>query len=239
MKWVSAPDSSQFVTDVTALAGREMIAAVVVIIVLITLFAKFLNSKTFQQLSGGNRAPVQCPFKQVETGRTAARFVPTSKPAKPRDASVSKDFLSNPVNQMEAISKVEFQKCRLLNREEYRLLLQLEKIIARAPKGYRLMAQTSLGEVIRPAVPSSNPKWKGAFASINSKRLDFAIFDPSGFLVCAIEYQGSGHHQGNAFMRDAVKKEALRRAGAPLVEIETDFSPEDVEAVVGRHLRNA
>ncbi|MEP7348782.1 MAG: hypothetical protein ABI668_02385 [Sphingorhabdus sp.] len=37
--------------------------------------------------------------------------------------------------------------------------------------------------------------------------------DPDARVVHAIEYQGSGHHQGTAAARDAVKKEALRGSG--------------------------
>jgi Protein of unknown function (DUF2726) len=35
----------------------------------------------------------------------------------------------------------------------------------------------------------------------------------------AIEYQGGAHHQGTADARDAVKKEALRRAGIGYYEV--------------------
>jgi len=35
----------------------------------------------------------------------------------------------------------------------------------------------------------------------------------------AIEYQGGSHHQGTAAARDAVKKEALRRAGIGYHEV--------------------
>ena len=35
----------------------------------------------------------------------------------------------------------------------------------------------------------------------------------------AIEYQGTGHHQGSAAARDAVKKEALRKAGIGYHEV--------------------
>ena len=35
----------------------------------------------------------------------------------------------------------------------------------------------------------------------------------------AIEYQGSGHHQGTTAARDAVKKEALRKTGIGYHEV--------------------
>ena len=36
---------------------------------------------------------------------------------------------------------------------------------------------------------------------------------------CGMEYQGGGHYQSTAAARDAVKKEALRRAGVPTIEV--------------------
>jgi hypothetical protein len=43
--------------------------------------------------------------------------------------------------------------------------------------------------------------------------------DPDARVVHTIEYQGSGHHQGTAAARDAVKKEALRKAGIGYHEV--------------------
>lgn len=74
------------------------------------------------------------------------------------------------------------------------------------------MAQVSLGEFL------SSPD-KDAYWAINSKRVDFALMDPDARVVHAIEYQGSGHHQGTAAARDAVKKEALHKAGIGYHEV--------------------
>jgi Protein of unknown function (DUF2726) len=48
---------------------------------------------------------------------------------------------------------------------------------------------------------------------------NFALMDPDARVVHAIEYQGTGHHQGTAAARDAVKKEALRKAGIGYHEV--------------------
>jgi hypothetical protein len=48
---------------------------------------------------------------------------------------------------------------------------------------------------------------------------DFLLVDENCHPRQAIEYQGGGHHQGDAAARDAVKKEALRRAGIPYHEV--------------------
>ncbi len=91
--------------------------------------------------------------------------------------------------------------------------------------------QTSLGELIKAKAASAEIQ-KRAFASITSKRLDFGIVDRSGFLVVAIEYQGSGHYHATSFMRDAVKREALRKAGVQLMEIRKDYSPKMVRSQI-------
>jgi Protein of unknown function (DUF2726) len=146
--------------------------------------------------------------------------------------------VANPLNQMEFVSRVEFETVKLLNREEYPLLVLLEKLVDEVKGGRRVMAQTSLGEILRPKqTMGSADERSGAFSSINSKRLDFAIFDRYGFLVLAIEYQGSGHYSQKAFIRDAVKKEALRKAGVPFLEVPLKFEPDTVRREVLRHLR--
>ena len=76
------------------------------------------------------------------------------------------------------------------------------------------MAQVSLGEFLA-------SKDKDAYLAINSKRVDFALMDENARVRFALEYQGSGHHlpDGAAAARDAVKKEALRKAGIGYHEV--------------------
>ena len=100
---------------------------------------------------------------------------------------------------------------------------------SRSPK---LMAQTSLGEIIRPQMKTgSKEACDLAFRSINSKHLDVAIFDRSGRLTLAIEYQGSGHYH-----QTAVKKKALRKAGVSLLEVPVRFDPHELAEQVRRAL---
>jgi hypothetical protein len=148
--------------------------------------------------------------------------------------SPSNNFgLADPTNQLNAISKVNFEKKRLLNASEYRVFRTLEALLNEIGQGHRLMAQTSLGELIKPSESSGDWKErKDAFASINSKRLDFAIIDKFGILAVAIEYQGSGHYHHQTFMRDAVKKEALRRANVPFLEVPKGMTPKELKGKV-------
>jgi hypothetical protein len=115
-------------------------------------------------------------------------------------------------DQLACVMGAPFTSRPLLNGPEATLFKALDAaVIARNP-GWQVMAQVSLGEFL--ASPD-----KDAFWAVNSKRVDFALMDPSARVIHAIEYQGTGHHQGTAAARDAVKKEALRKAGIGYHEV--------------------
>jgi hypothetical protein len=115
-------------------------------------------------------------------------------------------------DQLKAVMKADFKSSALLNRPEAQVFRALDKIvIARNPQ-WQVMAQVSLGEFLASAD-------REAYACINSKRVDFALMDGDCRVRQALEYQGNGHHQGSAAARDAVKKEALRKAGIGYHEI--------------------
>jgi undecaprenyl pyrophosphate synthase len=99
----------------------------------------------------------------------------------------------------------------------------IEDDIAVARWGYRVFAQTCLGEIL------SSPD-DDAFHSINSKRVDILIVNKGGWPALAVEYQGNGHYQGTAAARDAIKKEALRKAGVQYVEISADHTAEQIRS---------
>lgn len=115
--------------------------------------------------------------------------------------------------QLKVVSKAEFAQRPLLNRSEANVFSALDKaVIARNPK-WQVMAQVSLGEFL--ASPD-----KDAYLAVNSKRVDFALMDEKCCVRHALEYQGNGHHlSSSTAARDAVKKEALRKAGIGYHEI--------------------
>ena len=95
------------------------------------------------------------------------------------------------------------------------------------------MAQTSLGEIIAPQTASGSEEARDlAFRSINSKRLDFLVIDRSGMPALAVEYQGHGHYQNRAFMRDAVKREAVRKANIEFLEIPAQYDATILETQI-------
>ena len=132
-------------------------------------------------------------------------------------------------DQLKVVSRARFTSRSLLNRSEAKVFAALDKaVIARNP-GWQVMAQVSLGEFL--ASPD-----KDAFLAVNSKRVDFALMDENCRVVHALEYQGSGHHTGDcAAARDAVKREALRKAGIGYHEVVAGHTtPSELRALVER-----
>jgi uncharacterized protein DUF2726 len=131
--------------------------------------------------------------------------------------------------QLHAVVTSSFQRRRLLSSLEYQTFKVIEDCVAASRRGYRVFAQTSLGEIL--ASPDEH-----AYRSINSKRVDILIVDRGGWPVLAVEYQGGAHYQGAAAIRDAVKKEALLKAGVGYAEVFRSDSPEEIRLLVRERL---
>ena len=129
--------------------------------------------------------------------------------------------------QLKCVSKARFTSRSLLNKSEAKVFEALDAAVIARNSGWQVMAQVSLGEFL--ASPD-----KDAFLAVNSKRVDFALMDENCRVVHALEYQGSGHHHGDsAAARDAVKKEALRKAGIGYHEIVAGHTtPSELRALV-------
>lgn len=141
-----------------------------------------------------------------------------------RNQAIRSDMAAD---QLKVVSRATFTSRSLLNKSEAKVFDALEQaVIARNPR-WQVMAQVSLGEFL--ASPDQD-----AFLAVNSKRVDFALMDENCRVVHALEYQGSGHHAGDcAAARDAVKKEALRKAGIGYHEVVAGHTtPSELRALV-------
>ena len=129
-------------------------------------------------------------------------------------------------DQLKTVMGASFKARPLLNRPERRLLGVIDQALAEHSPGWRTMGQVSLGEVL----------WsedKDAFWAINAKRVDLLIVDADCRPLHAVEFQGTGHHGSpETAARDAVKKEALRRAGIGYVEVVSGDTPAEVREMV-------
>jgi hypothetical protein len=115
-------------------------------------------------------------------------------------------------DQLRIVMGARFTVQPLLNKSEARLFKEVDRIVIGCNPEWQVMAQVSLGEILR-------SKDASAYSCINSKRVDLLLMDEDCQPRHVIEYQGGGHHQGSAAARDAVKKEALRRAGIGYHEV--------------------
>lgn len=130
-------------------------------------------------------------------------------------------------DQLRAVENASYRAQSLLRHQESKVFAAAEQAVREAGVGWRVFAQVSLGEVLL-------CEDRDGFNAINAKRVDFLLTDESFAPIAAIEYQGSGHHLGKAAARDAIKKEALRKAGIDFVEVTADHGPEDVRREIGR-----
>ncbi|MTD37409.1 DUF2726 domain-containing protein [Erwinia sp. CPCC 100877] len=152
--------------------------------------------------------------------RGKKRYPPANKP-KARS-------VSNVADQLYFVETASFEKRNLMNKKEYYLFRNIESYLQKNHPTFRVFPQVSMGEFLRSE--SDN-----AYSSINSKRVDFVIISKFGEPCIAIEYQGTGHYQKNAISRDAVKKEACRKANIRYIEFEASYSDEDIISI-GRYL---
>jgi hypothetical protein len=127
-----------------------------------------------------------------------------------------KPAASSPIDsaaeQLKTVMRANFKERALLNNSEARVFRELDKMVIARNPGWQVMAQVCVGEFL-----SSDDK--EAYGCINSKRVDLLLMDGDCRARHALEYQGTGHHRGSAAARDAVKKEALRKAGVGYHEI--------------------
>lgn len=120
--------------------------------------------------------------------------------------------IDSAADQLKTVMRASFKSRALLNNSEARVFRELDRmVIARNPE-WQVMAQVCVGEFL-----SSDDR--EAFGCINSKRVDLLLMDGDCRARHALEYQGTGRHQSSAAARDAVKKEALRKAGVGYHEI--------------------
>jgi hypothetical protein len=135
-------------------------------------------------------------------------------------------------DQLRTVMRADFKARPLLNKSETRLFKAIDKMVIEARPGWQVMAQVSLGEILR-------CEDKDAYLCINSKRVDLLIVDEECRPLHAIEYQGGAHYKGAhaTAARDAVKKEALRRAGIGYVEVVAGDTPAELRRVVERLVR--
>tara|TARA_E500000318_G_scaffold39291_1_gene37867 strand:+ start:328 stop:918 length:591 start_codon:yes stop_codon:yes gene_type:complete len=147
---------------------------------------------------------------------------------------------SNPQNQLRFVRQGNFYACAPVNQEAYSAVFKIvENQLASMSRKYRIFPEVSMGSFLKTPRVEARQKTRinnRAFQSINSKRVDFLIVDSFGDPVLVIEYHGTGHFQGNVEERDQVKKEALEKAGIPLIVVYPEITQNALKNCVAAHL---
>jgi hypothetical protein len=142
--------------------------------------------------------------------RIRALLASGEKPARGRFTSITDRRDS--ADQLRDVLAASVTVKKVMTPAEYQVFKAAEDVARELRAGHRVFSQTCLGEIIK-------SQDKRAHSAINSKRVDVLIISPFGFPEVVVEYQGGRHYQNDAAARDAVKKEALRRAGVEYVEV--------------------
>jgi Protein of unknown function (DUF2726) len=129
--------------------------------------------------------------------------------------------------QLRLVMRAPFHARPVLSRAELPVFFATQKAVADLGLPWCVLAQVSLGEVLGSADEEG-------FRAINSKRVDVLLMAEDGQPIAAIEYQGAGHYQSNAAARDAVKKEALRKAAIGYIEMREGHRPADLAREIAR-----
>lgn len=192
-----------------------------------TLLAGFIVGVLVERLLSHRRRQAwrQKNGWRFERDRPGGKVERPPWPTQPEKAAPK---LSDAADQLRIVMGASFATQPLLNRSELRLFKELDRAVISLNPGWQVMAQVSLGEILRCTQAD-------AYSCINSKRVDLLLVDEDCQPRHAIEYQGGAHHQGTAAARDAVKKEALRRAGVGYHEIVAgQTTPSDLRRLIER-----
>jgi hypothetical protein len=158
-------------------------------------------------------------------GRKAGKAVKEPATAHDRSATSKGSYAAD---QLKIVQDSRFHARPLLNKTEAQVFQTLHRAVAARNAKWLVMAQVNVGEF----VSSYSTE---AYGCINAKRVDFALVDSDFQVRHAIEFQGTGHHLkgSGAAARDAVKKEALRKAGVGYHEVVAgQTTPAEVKALI-------
>ena len=166
-------------------------------------------------------------WREKNAWRTRQGQKEFEKPASPWKPEPEPKLKStDPADQLKIVMGADFVPQPLLNKSEARVFRELDRYVLDRNGGWQVMAQVSLGEIV-------SSKDADAYSCVNSKRVDLLLVDADCQPRHAVEYQGGAHYKGTAAARDAVKKEALRRAGIGYHEVVAGHTtPADLKRLV-------
>lgn len=125
------------------------------------------------------------------------------------------------VTRLRNVTGARFLVKRLMSDNEAIVMREVEAIIDEIGQAWRVLAQVSLSQIIG----STNVD---AVAAIDGQVAALMIVGSDRTPIAVVEYQSLGMARGDDVMRDAIKREALRRAGIAFIEVRASDEPGDL-----------
>lgn len=150
--------------------------------------------------------------KRIEPAATGANALQIGSGGEPGLPALRPEARMPAAAQLRLVADARFAAKRLLSDNGVEVLAVLETMIAELGRDWRVMAGVKLDEIIASADRAAN-------AVIGDQRVDMLIVSADQMPIAAVEYQSLGQIREDAAVHDAVKKEALRRAGIAYFEV--------------------
>jgi hypothetical protein len=119
------------------------------------------------------------------------------------------------------VSDARFSAKRLLSDNEAIVLAEVESIIAGIGQAWRVLARVSLAQIVE----STSAE---AISAIDGQQAALVVVTGDRTPIAVVEYQPLGQVRSEDAVRDAVKREALRRAGVVYIEVRASDQPGDL-----------
>lgn len=128
---------------------------------------------------------------------------------------------STAVDGLRDVSDARFSAKRLLSDNEAIVLAEVETIIAGVGQAWRVLAQVSLAQIVESTSAEAAAAIEGQLAAL-------VVVTGDRTPIAVVEYQPLGQVRSEDAVRDAVKREALRRAGVAYIEVRASDQPGDL-----------
>jgi len=133
----------------------------------------------------------------------------------------------------DAIAHVALGRRPLMGPQQGRVLATVNAYLAALDQGHFAQAEMPLSTVLTlPPRARMGPSGRAARAALDSLRLDVAVFDRQGLVVAAVAIPSPRAVLG----ADRPLREAMRRAGVPLVKLDPGWSAERLNAALTQAL---
>lgn len=156
-----------------------------------------------------------------------------TRPARPRRgvARTPRRTVQTPALKEELTDEMRFAPRPVFTAEQARLRAMLDAALKSLGSPAQVMAGTSLASVFEPAADLSGSSRAQAQAFLETRTLDFGLFDRAGRLKLVLHCKGPG-------LQDKGVAQVLQKLGVPAVTVSSTLSLNELRAAVGPYINS-